>query len=64
MKTNNITAYIKQASPVELYTIARQLANCNGLCPAKCKESEKECWDELPYQCAMHFKKWALKESK
>lgn len=44
MKTNNITAYIKQASPVELYTIARQLANCNGLCPAKCKESEQECW--------------------
>jgi hypothetical protein len=63
MKTN-ITAFIKNAGPVELYTLARQLANCKGLCPAKCKEAEKECWNELPYQCAMHFKKWAIKENK
>lgn len=64
MKTNNITAHIKQASPVELYTLARQIANCNGMCPARCKESEKECWEMMPYQCAMHFKIWALQESK
>lgn len=64
MKTNNITAYIKQASPVELYTLARQLANCNRLCPAKCKESDQQCWEMMPCQCAMHFKKWALKENK
>lgn len=63
MKTN-ITAYIKKASPLELYAIARQLANCNELCPARCKDTCKECWDELPYKCAMHFKNWALKENK
>jgi hypothetical protein len=63
MKTN-IAAFIKQASPVELFTLARQLANCNGLCPAQCKESEENCRMEYPYQCAMHFKKWALKQAK
>ena len=64
MKKNNITAYISNASPVELFVIARRLGDCNGICPARCKESPAECFNELPYQCATKFKKWALKECK
>lgn len=64
MKTNNITAYIKQASPVELRIIARELADMRGVCPAKCTDDAVKCFNIAPFKCAMHFKKWALQESK
>ncbi len=61
---NNLTEWIKSASPIELFVVARRLADCNEVCPVKCTDNKEKCFKEMPYQCAMRFQKWALKETK
>ena len=62
---NNISKFIKSASPIELYVVARRLADCNeNMCPARCTEDFQKCQKTYPHTCAMNFKKWALRKEK
>ena len=62
---NNISNFIKSASPIEIFVVARRLADCNdGMCPAKCTDSKYKCFETYPHKCAMNFKKWALHKEK